>query len=45
MTTRILVVDDHPDFRAAAAALLSRAGFEVVGQAGTGAEVPASRVR
>lgn len=32
----MLVVDDHPDFRAAASALLAAEGFEVVGVAATG---------
>jgi DNA-binding NarL/FixJ family response regulator len=33
----VLIVDDHPAFRAAARALLESAGFEVVGEAGDGA--------
>jgi DNA-binding NarL/FixJ family response regulator len=36
--TRVLVVDDHPDFRASASALLRAEGFVVVGEAATGAE-------
>lgn len=32
----MLVVDDHPDFRAAASALLAAEGFEVVGAAVSG---------
>jgi DNA-binding NarL/FixJ family response regulator len=39
MTTRILVVDDHPVVRDGVAATLSAVdGFEVVGQAGDGAQ-------
>ena len=34
----MLVVDDHPHFRAAVSALLAAEGFEVVGQAATGRE-------
>ncbi|TCO52004.1 response regulator receiver domain-containing protein [Kribbella antiqua] len=34
----MLVVDDHPDFRAAASALLAAEGFEVVGVAASGQE-------
>ena len=34
----VLVVDDHAEFRASARALLMSDGFEVVGEAGTGAE-------
>ncbi|MFI6832511.1 response regulator transcription factor [Kribbella sp. NPDC050241] len=36
MGNTVLVVDDHPDFRAAASALLAAEGFEVVGVAATG---------
>ena len=35
--TTILVVDDHDEFRATAAALLHAGGFDVIGQADTGA--------
>ena len=35
--TRVLIVDDHPTFRAAARALLSAEGFDVVGEAACGA--------
>jgi DNA-binding NarL/FixJ family response regulator len=35
---RAVVVDDHPSFRRCASALLTGAGFEVVGEAGTGEE-------
>jgi CheY-like chemotaxis protein len=31
--TTVLIVDDHPTFRAAARALLQREGYEVVGEA------------
>jgi DNA-binding NarL/FixJ family response regulator len=34
----VLVVDDHAEFRTSARALLVADGFEVVGEAGTGAE-------
>ena len=34
----ILVVDDHPSFRASARSLLEAEGFEVVGEAADGAE-------
>jgi DNA-binding NarL/FixJ family response regulator len=34
----VLIVDDHPDFRRSARALLEADGFEVVGEAGTGEE-------
>jgi DNA-binding NarL/FixJ family response regulator len=33
----VLIVDDHPDFRAAASALLAAEGFAVVGEVGDGA--------
>lgn len=35
---QVLVVDDHPAFRASVRALLESDGFVVVGEAGTGAE-------
>ncbi len=38
MPLRVLIVDDHPGFRARARALLESEGFEVVGEAGNGAE-------
>lgn len=34
----MLIVDDHPSFRASARATLEADGFEVVGEAATGAE-------
>jgi DNA-binding NarL/FixJ family response regulator len=36
--TTVLIVDDHPAFRASAGALLEAGGFEVVGEAASGAE-------
>ena len=33
MATRVLIVDDHPAFRASARRLLEAAGFDVVGEA------------
>jgi len=38
MTTRLLIVDDHPLTRDALATLLAANGFDVVGQASSGAE-------
>lgn len=38
MAPRVLIVDDHAPFRAVARAILEAGGFEVVGEAGTGAE-------
>lgn len=35
---RVLIVDDHPPFRAVARELLERAGYVVTGEAGTAAE-------
>ena len=35
---RVLIVDDHAGFRQQARALLESAGYEVVGEAATGAE-------
>ncbi len=37
MPTTILIVDDHPSFRASARAILEAEGFTVVGEAGDGA--------
>jgi DNA-binding NarL/FixJ family response regulator len=37
MAARILIVDDHPSFRASARALLEAEGYEVVGEASDGA--------
>jgi DNA-binding NarL/FixJ family response regulator len=36
VTCRVLIVDDHPGFRAQARALLVAAGYEVVGEAADG---------
>lgn len=38
MRPRVLIVDDHPEFRAAARVLLESEGFAVVGEAGDGEE-------
>ncbi len=38
MPTTVLIVDDHPSFRASARAILEADGFTVVGEAGNGAE-------
>ncbi|TML73445.1 MAG: response regulator transcription factor [Actinobacteria bacterium] len=35
---RVLIVDDHPSFRASARILLESEGYEVVGEAADGAE-------
>jgi DNA-binding NarL/FixJ family response regulator len=37
LVTRVLIVDDHPSFRASARAVLEAEGFEVVGEAADGA--------
>ncbi len=37
MPVRLLIVDDHPSFRASARAILEAGGFEVVGEAPDGA--------
>jgi DNA-binding NarL/FixJ family response regulator len=37
MSRRILIVDDHPGFRASARRMLEAGGFEVVGEAEDGA--------
>jgi CheY-like chemotaxis protein len=36
MATTVLIVDDHPSFRASARTLLEDEGFEVVGEAASG---------
>jgi DNA-binding NarL/FixJ family response regulator len=41
MAKTVLVVDDHPSFRATARALLEAEGFAVVGEAAGGAEAVA----
>ena len=38
MPSTVVIVDDHPSFRAAAAAVLGAAGWDVVGEAGDGEE-------
>jgi DNA-binding NarL/FixJ family response regulator len=38
MPPTVLIVDDHPSFRATARALLEAEGFEVVGEAASGTE-------
>lgn len=38
MPQTVLIVDDHPAFRAAARALLEADGFDVVGESATGTE-------
>ena len=38
MPRTVLIVDDHPSFRATARALLEAEGFQVVGEAATGVE-------
>ncbi|MBA2643568.1 MAG: response regulator [Actinobacteria bacterium] len=42
MPTRILIVDDHPSFRASARAILESDGFQVVGEAEDGASALAA---
>lgn len=42
MATTVLIVDDHPSFRATARALLESEGFEVVGEAADGASALAA---
>lgn len=38
MSRRVLIVDDHPSFRASARRLLEGSGYEVVGEAANGTE-------
>ena len=42
MGRRVLIVDDHAGFRASARRMLECEGFEVVGEAGDGAEAVAA---
>jgi DNA-binding NarL/FixJ family response regulator len=42
VTRTVIVVDDHPAFRAAARALLQAGGFDVVGEADDGASAVAA---
>jgi DNA-binding NarL/FixJ family response regulator len=37
MAVSVLIVDDHPSFRASARRVLEDAGYEVIGEAGDGA--------
>ncbi len=41
----VLIVDDHPSFRGTARAVLEAEGFDVVGEAGDGAEALACAAR
>jgi DNA-binding NarL/FixJ family response regulator len=45
MPERVLIVDDHPSFRAAARAMLEADGFEVVGEEADGAGALAACAR
>jgi DNA-binding NarL/FixJ family response regulator len=45
MRVRVLIVDDHPSFRASARKLLESEGYEVVGEAADGAEALAAAER
>jgi DNA-binding NarL/FixJ family response regulator len=45
MTHTVLIVDDHPGYRAAARAVLEADGFEVVGETATGLEAVAEAAR
>ena len=38
VTARVLIVDDHEEFRAVARTLLTNAGFDIVGECATGRE-------
>ena len=42
MGVTVLIVDDHPSFRASARTLLEAEGYEIVGEAETGAEAMAA---
>jgi DNA-binding NarL/FixJ family response regulator len=42
VSTTVLIVDDHPSFRASARAVLEADGFEIVGEAEDGASALAS---
>ena len=42
MATTVLIVDDHPSFRASARMLLESEGFDVVGEAGRRRAGPAT---
>ena len=45
MRPTVLVVDDHPQFRRSARALLTAEGFDVIGEAADGDEAVAAAVR
>lgn len=45
MAPTVLIVDDHADFRDSARAMLQADGFDVVGDAATGAEAVAETER
>ena len=45
MAHTVLIVDDHPGYRAAARAVLEADGFEVVGETATGLEAVAEAAR
>ena len=45
MAHTVLIVDDHPGYRAAARAVLEADGFEVIGEAATGLEAVAEAAR
>jgi len=45
MSRTVLVVDDHPGFRARARELLEADGYDVVGEAGDGAEALSESAR
>ena len=45
MPTTVLIVDDHPSFRATARVLLESEGYEVVGEAPDGASALAAAAR
>ena len=45
MARTLLIVDDHPSFRATARALLSEDGFDIVGEAEDGASALAAAQR
>jgi DNA-binding NarL/FixJ family response regulator len=42
MTRTVLIVDDHPSFRASARAMLEADGYEIVGEAADGASALAA---
>jgi DNA-binding NarL/FixJ family response regulator len=45
MAPSVLIVDDHPSFRASVRVLLEAEGFDVVGEAGDGAAAVAEALR